>query len=267
MSVQNHPAPPPSREPGSLNPWALETQTVVITSFWQKKRNRNQFGRSQLIPISSTAQGACDILAGYAPAPQNSSSGPSGRPTPPLGEDRDNRVQAAPEPGQTNAQGEPGGREDGEGSGEGEGIREKGVTSTELPSPLACSPSSRDGVRTLATPARLCAGRRPGGAPPRGPHLREPRPRSAHRRARDHVDLLPASSADTGKRSRAGASRALAGAPGQWAGIPGTRALCWGTGRARERAMWPDPGIPLGGAVHQATSARRLEAGVRPSGF
>lgn len=136
-----------------------------------------------------------------------------------------------------------------------------------LPSPPACTPSSRDRVWAPVTAATEHS-RRPGLVPHRGPRLRKPRPRAARPQSwrRDRGNLPPADSAANGKPPRAGDYRPR---PGPWrGGLDPWNSRTWsGERRAWERAAWLDLGVPLGGAVHQAASAPGRGAGVRPSGF
>ena len=141
---------------------------------------------------------------------------------------------------------------EGRGTSKARGALRKGSFYTRLPLPPACSPSSRDQCGLCRTPARLCTGRRIRRSPPRGPHLREPRPRSSPPAGTPGwAALLPTASAEPRRPRRGGP----APSPARWARIPGTLALLSADKAGLGARGVPVPGIPLGGAVHPAASA------------
>ncbi|XP_053515108.1 uncharacterized protein LOC128626511 isoform X3 [Artibeus jamaicensis] len=93
--------------------------------------------------------------------------------------------------------------------------------------------------------AAVYARPRPGA--PRPEHPTSGNPARAHAGAREPA---PSFSADLGKPRRAGDDWAR---PALWRGGLGPPPLALSVGHA----AWPGPGVPLGGAVHQAASARR----------
>ncbi|XP_053515106.1 translation initiation factor IF-2-like isoform X1 [Artibeus jamaicensis] len=96
--------------------------------------------------------------------------------------------------------------------------------------------------------AAVYARPRPGA--PRPEHPTSGNPARAHAGAREPA---PSFSADLGKPRRAGDDWAR---PALWRGGLGPPPLALSVGHA----AWPGPGVPLGGAVHQAASARRTLA-------
>lgn len=175
---------------------------------------------------------------------------------------RDAGIQPALVPRQTNALGEleEGWSEDGI---ESHRNRDKGVVLLAVTfATRLLAVISGPSVKLRRTPARVRTGLRTPRTPPRGHHLREPRP----------LSVPPAGTGLTCSppprlRLRGHRGEDPPGPRGGGLGSPELELFCRETRRAWKSAALPDVGVPLGGALHQAASARGRGAGVRPSGF